>query len=338
METEVAALEVEVLLNNKKVFASIYYPYQKKVTFRDIRSIVETAMLEAYVSFGTVKIRATEIKEEKPNVTYDDDGNIHVTLGDTSNPVTVSKTFKAVYCRFKTIYSSADFLQYKFLSTRKSALMSRNSQTVLANYTKANAQGTNYAVIYYTDNANPDKVLKVDYDLDSVQASTECIVLENLSHLYFKYLVDYVKNTNCTVLGVEYNIGMREFNIFFTDEEPTDTFTFLNAFNVEETAFLYGATTVKTEVERSEAVCGQQTQFYDETVKIKHEVETAPLPYEEAIWLNEMLTSKLVRRPLINGSLVEVLISDISSEVSNGDTELIRLKFSWRYADGNEWV
>jgi hypothetical protein len=77
-------------------------------------------------------------------------------------------------------------------------------------------------------------------------------------------------------------------------------------------------------------------QFYDETVKVKHEVETAPLTYDEAMWLNQMLTSKLVKRPMDDGEEAEVLISDISSEVTDADKELIRLKFSWKYADGTE--
>ena len=70
---------------------------------------------------------------------------------------------------------------------------------------------------------------------------------------------------------------------------------------------------------------------------MKHEVETAPLPYDEAKWLNQMLTSKLVKRPLDNETIPQVLISDITSEVSDSDKDLIRLKFSWKYADGFEW-
>ena len=91
-------------------------------------------------------------------------------------------------------------------------------------------------------------------------------------------------------------------------------------------------------MDRSEAVCGRKTQFYDETVKIKHEVETAALSYDEAKWLNQMLTSKLVEHPDDNGDTVQVLISDITSEVTDSSKELIRLKFSWKYADGIEYL
>jgi len=36
--------------------------------------------------------------------------------------------------------------------------------------------------------------------------------------------------------------------------------------------------------------------------------------------------------------VVQVLISDITSEVVDSDKELSRLKFSWQYADGNEYL
>ena len=95
---------------------------------------------------------------------------------------------------------------------------------------------------------------------------------------------------------------------------------------------------IKTEIDRSEAVCGEYTQYYDEKVKTKYEVETAPLSIDEAKWLNQMLTSNLVKHGMEDGTFEDILISDITSEVSNSDKDLIRLKFSWKYADGSQWI
>jgi hypothetical protein len=39
-----------------------------------------------------------------------------------------------------------------------------------------------------------------------------------------------------------------------------------------------------------------------------------------------------------DGTFEEILISDITSEVSDSDKDLIRLKFSWKYADGSQWL
>lgn len=128
------------------------------------------------------------------------------------------------------------------------------------------------------------------------------------------------------------------FSIFYTDEIQTDRFTFRNAFNVKETVYLYGATTIKTDVNRSEAVCGRETLFYDQEVLVTHEVETAPMTYNEAMWLNQLLTARWVARILEDGTEAPILISDISSEVADTDKDLIRIKFNWKYADGNEYL
>ena len=111
----------------------------------------------------------------------------------------------------------------------------------------------------------------------------------------------------------------------------------MNAFNIPERAYLYGATTTKTEVNRSEAVIGRKTLFYDETVTVKHEVETGPMTYDEAMWLSQMFASRWVNRILPNNKSAEILISDISSEVTDSNKELMKLKFSWKYAEGTEW-
>jgi len=335
IETDAARLEVNIFVDDVKVFKSVYYPFNQVVCVRDIRSIVEANMYERQLVMATLKM---EIYEPKNSV--NEKGNYVVTFdSDGSSPSNATlDNVKMVYCRFKSGISSEGYLGSRFLTIRKSALMPRNGHLSLSNYTKAYAQGSNFAVIYYSHPQIADQIFTYNGNLGKMQSTTEKIVTAELSHDYFKSIVDEVRGTDCKVHGVEYQIGVRQFNIFFTDEKPTETFTFLNAFNNEETAYLFNTTSIKTEVDRSETVCGNRTQFYDETVKVKHEVETAPLTYDEAKWLNQMLTSKLVKRPISVDESAQVLISDISSEVTDSDKELIRIKFSWKYVDGTEWI
>ena len=343
IETDAARLEVNIFVDNVKVFKSVYYPFNQVVCVRDIRSIVEASMYERQLVMATLKMEVYEPKNSvtsPTSVTIDENGNYVVTYGSdgSASPNASLDNVKMVYCRFKSDISSEGFLGSRFLTTRKSALMPRNGHLSLSNYTKAYAQGSNYALIYYSHPQVPGQIFNYNANLGKMQSTTEKIVTVELSHDYFKSIVDEARGTDCKVHGVEYQIGVRQFNIFFTDEKPTETFTFLNAFNKEETAYLFNTTSIKTEVDRSETVCGNRTQFYDETVKVKHEVETAPLTYDEAKWLNQMLTSKLVKRPISVDESAQVLISDISSEVTDSDKELIRIKFSWKYVDGTEWI
>ena len=339
-ETDAASLKIDVYVNNKKVFTSDYYPFNNEVTIRDIRSIVEAAMISQRLTMTTLKIVATEPVIQQSNVTYDEDGNIYVNFDEQQeDPITKTiDNIKVVFCQFKTPKGSEGFLNNCFLTTRHSVLLPRTGQMMLANYSRAYAQGSNEALIYYEHYAIPGIVFTYKTTWSKIQTVSEKIVTTELTHDYFKKIVDQAKSTKCKVLGVEYQIGVRRINIFFTDEEPTATFKFLNAFNIMETAYLFGTTTIKTEVDRTETVCGQLTQFYDETVKVKHEVETAPLTHDEAMWINQMLTSRLVMVPVDNYDTAQILISDITSEVSDSDKDLVRIKFSWKYADGNEYI
>lgn len=339
-ETEADSLKMTIYMNNYKVFSSDYYPYYGEVIVRDIRSLVEAFLEERRLCLGTMKIVATEIVQSQPDITYDDDGNIVYDYDDQSDePDTETiDNIKVVYSRFKSTDESSDFLDSCFLTNRKSALIPKSGQLKLSNYTRANAKSYNTAYIYYSRNVSPGVISTYHNNMNSVQSTTEKIVSVTLTHRSFKQIVDQALGISCKVHGVEYQIGDREFNIFFTEEEPTDVFSFFNAFNIEERAYLFGATTIKTEIDRSEAVCGYNTQYYDEKVKTKYEVETAPLTIDEAKWLNQMLTSNLVKHGMEDGTFEDILISDITSEVSNSDKDLIRLKFSWKYADGSEWL
>ena len=339
--TDSTSLVVEVFLQDTRIFASVYYPYMNIVCIRDIRSIVEAAMQDRGLVMATLKLMATEPLPDASNITYDEDGNIHIEF-DGKDPESVRASvsdIKIIYSAFRTADDSTAFLSKRFLTTRHSALVPRRGgHVLLSNYTRAYAESSNYALILYHD-AHSEGHQSYSFNLGRVQSTSETIVTKDLTHDYFKAIVDQnTQASDSTVDGVEYHVGNRQFSIFFTDEEPTDTFTFLNAFNLTETAYLFGATTTKTEVERSEAVCGRKTQFYDETIVVKHEVETSVLSSDEAKWLNQLLTSKLVQRPISDSQSAQVLITDISSEITNSDNDRTRLKFSWKYADGNEWL
>ena len=343
IETDAVQLEVILFVSSQKVYSAVYYPFNNIVTVRDIRSIIEASMYERQLVMTTMKIEVFEPKtnvSSPTSITIDENGNYVVTYGSdgSSEPDAFVSNVKLIYSRLKSSASSANFLTQSFLTTRKSALVPRNSQVKLNNYTQANAQGTNFARIFYSPVGSPEQVLSYDQILSSMQSESEQIVSSTLSDTYYYGIILSARGIRSIIRGVEYHVGVRQFNVFYTDEKASDVFTFRNAFNIEETVYLFGATTIKTEVDRSEAICGRETQFYDETVKVKHEVETTALPYDEAKWLNEMLTSKYVTHQLEDGSYKRIVISDITSEVSDSSKELIRLKFSWKYADGSEWI
>ena len=338
--TDQASVEVSLFLNSSKVFSSVYYPYEGEVIVRDISSIIESHMSELRYSMTTLRIEAKEPEVKPETVTYDEEGNMHISFDDTTSEPVIESTddINVVFSRFKSTISTEYFLRTHFLTTRKSALIPRRASMNLSYCADESEEGLNYAIIHYSTPTLPSQILSCSHMFEGSQFESSTIVSNSLSHAYFKSLVDRVMKIDSIVHGVEYHIGSRQFNLFFTDEQPSESFTFLNAFNILETVNLFGTTTIKTEVNHSEAVCGHKTQFYDETISKKYEVETAPLQYDEAKWLSEMLTSRYVTRQIDTFTQAQVLISDITSEVTDSDKDLIRLKFTWKYADGSQWL
>ena len=69
IESDQPSIEVAFYLNNLKVFASTYYPFNELVRVRDIRSILEAAMSLRNMTLANLKIVATEPVFNEPQVT-----------------------------------------------------------------------------------------------------------------------------------------------------------------------------------------------------------------------------------------------------------------------------
>lgn len=118
---------------------------------------------------------------------------------------------------------------------------------------------------------------------------------------------------------------------YITKGQPQETFIFRNCFNCLETAHVFAATTLKTDTDRSEATCNNQTTFYDQQTTHAHEVNITTLSLEHALWLNQLLESHKVTG--LNGNAI--LISDITSEISDETNATNKLKFTWKFSDNS---
>ena len=125
--------------------------------------------------------------------------------------------------------------------------------------------------------------------------------------------------------------GKRSMTFYITKRQPQETFIFRNCFNCLETAHVFAATTLKTDIERSEATCNNQTTFYDQQTTHAHEVNITTLSLEHALWLNQLLEPHKVTDCKENA----ILISDITSEISDETNVTNKLKFTWRFSDNS---
>ena len=102
-------------------------------------------------------------------------------------------------------------------------------------------------------------------------------------------------------------------------------------FCLSEVYHVFGTQKITNEFSHEEGEISGITHFYNRSSQHSVQIETAPLQQEEALWLNQFLGSPKVALLTGPGRAREVLISDITSEISNKPNEQVILKFSWSY-------
>ena len=247
-----------------------------------------------------------------------------------------------IYCPYNCNMTALEFINKHFLTTlntkRVPADASRDDEILPYLLTSEEAATTRTVEVTasfrtpdgnieghtcsYTDNDR--------YQYDGIMASPE--ELNVLFDHYCDEASDYDWR-DLVPLSYTVRMGQRSFT-YFVDQDfrPSVRFRFRNAFNAEETIYLEAVTVTKTDTERSLATSHGVSLFYDQVDSQEYEVSTAPLTTEEANWATQLLLSHKVQRVEEDGSLVDVLITDMDAEVTDSDEEHRRLKFTYKLA------
>ena len=306
-QDENASADVVVYVDHEPVFITTMYSFGHDIALYDLRSIIETAI------------------RERNTCTAECCVGIRDSISDS-----FSRDFTVVISDF-SINNHTAFLNKYFLTTRSSFRIHRQGKQTLswvAPYTTAIERYIE-AVILPNDSDTPivqrwDEGRQQNYG-GTAYATT----------LYIETIEQHFENTG-RLLSFTIHRGARSMTFYVTDEQPDFHLAFLNAFNVQEYAELYATTTLKQKVERSEAHCLNDRIFYDQQEEQTHEVETAVMPYGEAKWLNQLLASRQVTI-LRNGYYRPILITDSTSEITDSDKDLIRLKFTWKFVKRTQY-
>ena len=129
---------------------------------------------------------------------------------------------------------------------------------------------------------------------------------------------------------------------FFNDKSLSGTrpFYFRNCFNVPDNLFVPAVTSAKTKVDRSLAVLGTVSQFYDANCEQTFDVQSGGLTADECSLVEQMICSNDVRTPYESATydgdfdtMRPVLITDSASEIADVPEMPNMVKFTWRYAE-----
>ena len=302
-------VEVSINLQGREIYTTTLHENNGIATFYGFKDIVKENMLARGLTLASLTVCAA----------------------DDAGP----EFYQGKYVVFADVIDCNDereLIWGRFLTNRSYYVMPRKGSLPLAFFTDGSEQLSAYA----------DCVCKAEDGSIHSYRYTRTLNIQNEPRIYYDYLSataiqERLEEQEAAPVGrllsYTYHVGRRSMTVYVTDAPFEVDFDFRNAFNIMEHIFVYGSTKLKTSFDRKEAVSQGVTSFYDRTVERKHEVETAPMGIEEAEWFNEFLASSLVKRTLNEDYIATVLISDISSEISDNAKDTIKMKFAWRYHD-----
>lgn len=238
-----------------------------------------------------------------------------------------------VFSNIRTNYTSdTTFLQDNFLTTRTFFRIPRDSMQSVSYFADADGdahKGIVTAVIRLADDSL--KTVSITHNLNFSGGNS--IFTFQIRYKYLKSQIQRLyPSSDFSIQEATYKHGNRILTIFFTDEQPAAVMTFLNAFNVEERAHIYGSQSLATDYTKKEAVIQRQTSFYNLSMDQRYKIETVALTLEQALWYNQLLSSTYVRCYLGTTAInQEVLIDDITSDFDLNIGDPIHIKFSYRF-------
>ena len=307
-------VKVTIRLQGVDIYSTTLYENNRAAIFYGFKDIIRENMLARYLSLASLTVMAEhpggyEMLEDK----------------------------YIIFCEVNDMDDERDLFWSRFLTNRSFYTIPRNGYMVTSFFSDGGEQFTAYA----------DCVFRVSDGTIRTYTYTRSIYHYNLPRIYSVWLssseiqsaVEREEGGSVgTLLSFTFHVGRRALTVYVSDEPYEVDFYFNNAFNVQEHIFIYGTTKLKTTFDRKEAVSQGISSFYNMSVERKHEVEMAPMGMEEAEWFNEFLASTYVFRELSQDWEPTVLISDITSEISDSAKDLIKMKFSWRYDNNARWV
>lgn len=222
--------------------------------------------------------------------------------------------------------STSGWLERNFLSTRSVSRLPSVKEAVERLFF-VQPQGTppnpSLHVSYINGDGNvetSDILLSASYN----PSATNLFVCEFSINSLLTQLTDAV-----AIVSVTVSVGNRHMEYYRPARPEHVAFRFLNAFNVMESAYLNAIVNRKTDDGRKLANVSGSLTHYDRKPVTEYEIETAPLSFEEASWIDQLITSPEVT--LLDGT--SVIITDGTAECHNDNSELNKAKFSYKELD-----
>lgn len=324
------AVDFRMTANGEVLLQGRYYALGGKTVVSDITSIIEHFLA------GNTDNNLCDIRLEA-YVGEDETDYIETTL-------------RVLYCDKATGLSDPSlWLRENFLTLSRSRRLAPDSFINLSWYT-TEREGISFRVFCtYLDDKGQRGTYSYVHSGNGLIAHinglmTEYVMLSDVR----ERVMTALKLESVTLQSVTVRCGNRSASFFIdTGLASIIPFYYLNCFGVPEHISLPRTTTAKVKTDRSVALLGKTSQFYDITHSKEYEVESGGLSSDECVQVEQMLASPKVKIPSGHDVMVyetdfdalfEVLITDFTCEFSNSDEKMNSVKFTWRFSENRPHI
>ena len=305
-----------------KLLSERYYATDGRVLLYDLRSLVEQAMRP----YGIVVM----------SVWFE----VYVDIPDDHSDDYDRGGFKCIYCDSDIdIYDFEPLLKSHFLTAAASRRVAPESFVFLPFFAYF-GELVNYEIFADFLSGGEPGHCSFKGPLQQTSATSNEVWTHTIFCAEVKRHAEDMVGGEIELTAFTVRVGDRAAS-FFIDKSLAGTrpFYFRNCFNVSDNLFVPAVTTAKTKVDRSLAVLGSVSQFYDATCEQTYEVQSAGLTADECSLAEQMFCSDDVRTPYESApddgdfdALRPVLITDSTSEIADDPEKPNQVKFTWRYA------
>lgn len=320
--TDLDSITVHITCNSEDLLTTTLYAHYGRVTLYELRQIIEEFMIKEEYSFSSFFMYADCYTNEGVRV--------------VSNNV----FFGVIYCHHMLLsnVSAETYALQHFLFSGNTMILTPKDELILPYWTeKSEGEVTRqFNIVYSVDGGEKKQclanlsstysdyteVLTDQFDYEDIlvwPATKEGLPVDR------DYLTKHIKVHAVTAL---YN--SRILQVYYIHETDTLSLSFHNIFNCLASVSFRCKLTEKNITEKSDAISNSQLVFYDEKSHTEFDVEAHCISQSHYRVLHEALMSQRVwvKVPYIGD--LPVLITDITSELSNQQAS-DSMKFKFRF-------
>lgn len=308
-----AVVTATLTVDSTVIFTSKYYPTLKSAgvysfCIYDISSLITNYLLSSDSVYGSFSLSFSQ-----------------------AAGTTVTCTIRAFYCSVHVSGDASNFLKTNFLTplSCKTILYGETEELSLYSPDGETAEIKYYAL--YENKSGENKTITITDTSSIIAANQPNLTVINLSANIIYDKISDAEKSKIKAFTVYYGTRTFSYVVGYLDLIRTG-FKFRNIFGGYEYAYLPAETVSKLQMDREIAVSRGNKSVYNLQNNKSFTTSVDDIDHETSSWLEWLLISPEIYRVNQNSGILDaIVISEGKSELSDNNTSLHSIEFTWSY-------